>query len=97
MQRGIRLAETAQQLIEAEPSLRIVTPARLGVVTFELADDPDAAGRVAAKVTADGYAALTSTILADRPVLRLCTINPRTTRDDLAGTIRRVTEAAGRP
>jgi aromatic-L-amino-acid decarboxylase len=34
-----------------------------------------------------GYAMLTSTQLADRTVLRFCTINPRTTQDDLVRTI----------
>ena len=37
-----------------------------------------------------GYAALTTTLLHERSVLRLCTINPLTTEADLAGTIERI-------
>ena len=33
---------------------------------------------------------MTTTKLHDRSVLRLCTINPLTTEDDLAGTIARL-------
>ena len=49
---------------------------------------------LAARVTADGYAALSSTVVAGRPVLRLCTINPRTTVEDLAGTVAAVRRLA---
>ena len=98
VQRGIELAEAAQALIADDPRLTVVTPARLGVVTFAIAGSGDGAlpGRVAAAVTADGYAALTSTMLHGRPVLRLCTINPRTTVAEIAGTLELVAAAAQR-
>ena len=35
----------------------------------------------------DGYAFLSSTRLAGRAMLRLCTINPRTTEDDIDRTL----------
>ena len=38
----------------------------------------------------DGYAAPSTTLLAGRVALRLCTINPRTTEDDIRGTIERL-------
>ena len=44
---------------------------------------------------ADGFAMLTSTILRGRTVLRLCTINPRTTADDIRETIARLERFAG--
>jgi aromatic-L-amino-acid/L-tryptophan decarboxylase len=44
----------------------------------------------AAAVAADGYAAVTSTTLRGRSVLRLCTINPLTTEDELAETLERL-------
>jgi hypothetical protein len=44
----------------------------------------------AAAISADGFAAVTSTSLAGRSVLRLCTINPRTTEADIAETLERL-------
>lgn len=86
--RGIASAQRAQSLIEQQPELEIVTPASLGVVTFVVRGAEDAGhSAIAAAVTADGYAALTSTVLSGRTVLRLCTINPRTTEEDLARTV----------
>lgn len=96
--RGIALAEAAQGIVEREAALEVVTPARLGIVTFAVrgADAADHA-RIAAAVTASGYAALTSTLIDGAPALRLCTINPRTTEADLAGTVAAVLAAASSP
>ena len=89
--RGIALAEHAQSVIEAGDVFRIVTPAQLGIVTFVKADaDAAAHARVAAALTADGYAAVSTTVLAGTTVLRLCTINPRTTTADIEGTLARL-------
>ena len=44
---------------------------------------------------ADGYAMVSSTILHNRPVLRLCPINPRTTKKDIRGTIEKFEVFAG--
>ncbi|MGH2914450.1 MAG: pyridoxal phosphate-dependent decarboxylase family protein, partial [Solirubrobacteraceae bacterium] len=91
VQRGIELAQHAQGLIEADPFWELVTPAQLGIVTFTHPgwDAAEHAARVAA-LTADGYAAATSTDLRGRAALRLCTINPRTTEADIAGTLDRL-------
>jgi glutamate/tyrosine decarboxylase-like PLP-dependent enzyme len=95
VQRGVALAEEAQRLVEREPSLEVVTPARLGVLTFAVKGANDAAhGRVTEAVNADGYAAITGTVFGGRSVLRLCTINPRTTMADLAGTVSLVVRVA---
>ena len=91
IERGIRLAERAEQLLRADGRFEIVTPAQLGIVTFALrgASHADHVARATA-IGVDGYAALTTTLLHERSVLRLCTINPLTTEDDLAGTITRI-------
>ena len=91
IERGIRLAERAEQLLRADGRFEIVTPAQLGIVTFALrgASHADHIARATA-IGVDGYAALTTTLLHERSVLRLCTINPLTTEDDLAGTIARI-------
>ena len=88
IERTIGLAEHAQRVIESDPFWEIVTPAQLGIITFahpgwELADH---AARAAALAT-DGFATVTSTNLQGRPALRLCTINPRTTEEDIEQTL----------
>jgi aromatic-L-amino-acid decarboxylase len=89
--RGIALAEHAEVLLRANARWEVVTPAQLGIVTFALrgASASDHAARAAA-LAADGFAAVSSTSLAGRSVLRLCTINPRTTEDDIAETLLRL-------
>jgi hypothetical protein len=51
--------------------------------------------RLVGAMIADGYAVLTSTVLRGQTVLRLCTINPRTTAEEIGETIRRI-ERLGR-
>jgi aromatic-L-amino-acid/L-tryptophan decarboxylase len=88
IERTIGLAEHAQRVIESDPFWEIVTPAQLAIITFAhpgwgLADH---AARAAALAT-DGFATVTSTNLQGRPALRLCTINPRTTEEDIEQTL----------
>jgi glutamate/tyrosine decarboxylase-like PLP-dependent enzyme len=93
IERGITLAQRAQAMIDADPRWQCVTPAQLGIVTFTRPgwDAREHAARVAA-LTADGFATITSTTLRGRPALRLCTINPRTTEADIAGTLARLAD-----
>ncbi|OON73886.1 pyridoxal-dependent decarboxylase [Streptomyces tsukubensis] len=89
--RGIQLAEFAEERLHADPVWEVVTPARLGVVTFALSGSGDGAHAArAAALAADGYAAVTSTTVRGRGVLRLCTINPTTTEDDIVQTLARL-------
>ncbi|UGS34491.1 pyridoxal phosphate-dependent decarboxylase family protein [Capillimicrobium parvum] len=92
--RGIALAERAEAALRATPGWEIVTPAQLAVVTF--AHERAGAVDIAARAVADGYAVPTSTVLRGRPVLRLCTINPRTTDEEIDATVARLTELAER-
>jgi aromatic-L-amino-acid decarboxylase len=94
IERCIGLAEHAQELLESNPNWVVVTPAQLGIVTFACpgwsADEHSAR---AADLAADGFATVTSTVLRDRPALRLCTINPLTTEADIEQTLRRLAGA----
>ena len=47
-------------------------------------------GRIVEAMLADGYAVASSTVLNARPVLRFCTINPRTTDAEMIETVRRM-------
>ncbi len=92
--RGIALAEYAESRLRAEPETwEVVTPAQIGVVCFALRHaDPSEHARRAARLTESGFAAVTSTSLKGRSVLRLCTINPTTSEADIAEVIRRLGE-----
>lgn len=92
--RGIALAEYAQRRIESDSSLEIVCPARFGVVNFAgVGKDNAAHSAAAAAITASGFAAVSSTVLTGRTVLRLCIINPRTTKADIDATVERLSAA----
>ena len=91
VERGIELAEHAEQLLAADDHWQIVTPAQIGIVTFVRVGTGDRGHQMAAhEVTTSGFAAVTCTVLNGRQVLRLCTINPQTTNDDVADTITRL-------
>jgi aromatic-L-amino-acid decarboxylase len=85
MERGFQLAEFAEAKLRSIPGWEIVTPAQMGIVTFHhpAADYQ----KLHEAMLARGLALATSTVLKGRTVLRLCTINPRATEDDLTQTL----------
>jgi len=87
----------AEAILARDACWEVVTPARMAIVTFRFTAPALAAGAlervnlgIVDGLRADGFAVVTSTRLAERTALRLCTINPRTTEDDLAETIARM-------
>jgi glutamate/tyrosine decarboxylase-like PLP-dependent enzyme len=93
---GIALAEHAEAQLRARGGWEVVTPARLGIVTFRRDGLGDAAHtRLSAATVEDGYAAPSTTIAGGRVVLRLCTINPRTTFAEIDETIARMERLGG--
>jgi len=88
VERGFVLAEYAEAKLRTMPCWEIVTPAQMGIVTFARRGGDDAFyARMHEAMLRDGYALATSTVLNGRTVLRLCTINPRTSEEDLRRTI----------
>jgi aromatic-L-amino-acid decarboxylase len=101
--RTFGLAEYAEKQLRADSLWEITTPAQMAVVTFRAVPpkvakagmDNEAAKiqvdslnrEVAARMQAEGFALVLSTELRGQTVLRLCTINPRTTEDDIARTV----------
>ncbi len=103
VERGIENAERAEAILRDSEVWDVVTPARLGVVTFRYTSSAlsaEEAKRVTSGLIeaaqADGYTLVSSTTLSGEPVIRLCTINPRTTRADLESSIDRLTRLAVR-
>jgi glutamate/tyrosine decarboxylase-like PLP-dependent enzyme len=99
---GIELAEIAERELTSAGCWEIVTHARLGIVSFRYSlpelslHDADATTRaLPEKMYNNGFAMLSSTELKGRIALRLCTINPRTSVEDIQETVRRLTEIAG--
>ncbi|RJL24821.1 pyridoxal phosphate-dependent decarboxylase family protein [Bailinhaonella thermotolerans] len=91
---GIALARHAEAELSARPAWEVVTPARLGIVTFRPRRPglPPAAldaltRAIAVRCHEAGFALVLTTELAGRPVLRLCAINPETTPGDVTATL----------
>ena len=83
IERGIALAEEAELMLRADPRWDVVTPAQLAVVTFaprrpdlSPAEANARVERAVERLTADGYAMVTSTQVRGRAVLRFCLIHP---------------------
>ena len=101
MDHTIDLAVRAEQIISKMENVEICTSARLGIVTFRFTFDGWSVEQanvfnaaIVQWVIKDGRAMLSSTRLGEKTVLRLCTINPRTTEDDLQLTKDVLVEAA---
>jgi aromatic-L-amino-acid/L-tryptophan decarboxylase len=100
--RGFELAERAEAILREEGAWRVLTPAQMAIVSFRW----EAPGKTEEELDriqlglveglkAGGYAVATSTQIRGRTALRLCTINPRTTEEDLRGTIAEMARLGG--
>lgn len=94
---GFELAEFAEGVLRQSDCWRIVTPATMGMVTFcfvaeGCSEDEinEIHRRMVEMMSEDGFAFANSTSLRGQTVMRLCTINPRTTEDDVRATIEQV-------
>jgi len=77
----------------------VITPAQMGIVTFRFVREgwtpaqlDTVNQRIVDEMIADGFAMISTTSLRGRTVLRLCTINPRTTEDDMRETMQKLEE-----
>jgi aromatic-L-amino-acid/L-tryptophan decarboxylase len=93
--RGIALAELAEAYLKERGGWEIVTPAQLAIVTFRREGPDELTDRIVAAAVAEGFTAPSTTVIDGRPVARLCTINPRTTDDDIRMTIERLERLVG--
>ncbi|ARZ72414.1 hypothetical protein SMD11_6838 [Streptomyces albireticuli] len=105
IEHGMDLAEHAAALIAAHPDLRLVTPPSLAVLTFRYhpADAPEdwdadaAQERVSRDVCAGGQALILTTRVRGATVLRMCTINPTSTRADVEAVLESVARQGREP
>jgi glutamate/tyrosine decarboxylase-like PLP-dependent enzyme len=95
--RGFELAEFAEGALRQSDCWQVVTPATMGIVTFRYAAEgcseneiDEIHRRMVERMSEDGFAFANSTALRGRTVMRLCTINPRTTDEDVRATIQQL-------
>ena len=92
--RGFELAEFAERELRARKGWEILSPAQLATVCFRFGNSDDLQTQLVDVMMRDGFALLTSTSLRGVASLRLCTINPRTTEEDIVATIERLDKFA---
>jgi aromatic-L-amino-acid decarboxylase len=92
--RGFELAEFAEQELRARRDCEILSPAEMGIVAFRFGKEDELQTKLVDQMLRDGFAFLTSTTLKGKIALRLCTINPRTTEEDIVQTIDRLEKFA---
>jgi aromatic-L-amino-acid decarboxylase len=91
---GFELAEFAECELRTRRNCEILSPAEMGIVAFRFGNDDALQTKLVDLMLRDGFAFLTSTTLKGVTALRLCTINPRTTKDDIVQTIDRLEKFA---
>ena len=96
VQYNISLAEKTEEMLRNSGKWEVVSPATLAVINFRY--NPLGAGyndkqidslnqAISKQVIVSGEALLTTTILQNQVVMRMCLINPRTTVDDVSETL----------
>src|SRR5438105_1880463 len=92
--RGFELAEIAERELRVRKGWEILSPAQMATVCFRFGESDELQTQLVDLMMNDGYALLTSTELRDAVALRFCTINPRTTEQDIFETIERLDKFA---
>jgi glutamate/tyrosine decarboxylase-like PLP-dependent enzyme len=99
IERGLELAEFTESILRESPDWEVLSPATLGIVAFRYvragasqAELNTLNQRLVSACTEDGFAFVSSTLLKGRTALRMCTINPRTTDEDICASIARLTQ-----
>ncbi|MFW9993163.1 MAG: pyridoxal phosphate-dependent decarboxylase family protein [Candidatus Odinarchaeota archaeon] len=92
--RGMELAEKAEKTITSFSNWEVVTQKGLAIVTFRYVPEGFSSEelnkmnrKLVEKMIGDGFAMVSTTELRGNTVLRLCTINPRTTEKDIQETV----------
>ena len=94
IEQGFKQAIWTQEEIEAKENWEIVSPAQLSMVNFRYApsdlteEQKDALNeRITVRLNESGYAAMFTTVLKGKTVVRLCGIHPETSKEDIITTM----------
>jgi aromatic-L-amino-acid/L-tryptophan decarboxylase len=85
--RGFELAELAERELRAREGWEILSPAQMATVCFRFGKNDETQTQLVDLVMKEQFALLTSTEVRRAVALRLCTINPRTSEQDIIDTI----------
>jgi aromatic-L-amino-acid decarboxylase len=92
--RGFELAEIAERELRARKGWEILSPAQMATVCFRFGKSDEVQTQLVDLLMKDEFALLTSTELDGVASLRLCTVNPRTTEQDIVETVERLDKLA---
>ena len=94
IEHGFQLAKWAEEFLTGRRNWKIVSPAQMSIVNFRYAPEglsdeqcDELNERVAARMNQSGFAAIFTTVLRGRKVLRFCAIHPETTKEDVWTTL----------
>mgnify|MGYP000473642325 FL=1 len=94
IEHGFQLAVWAQEALQELDNWEIVSKAQLAMLNFRYTADglteeqTDLLNeKISEKIVESGYAAVFTTVLNGKKVLRICALHPETTRDDMRTTI----------
>jgi len=85
--RGFELAELAERELRTRKGWEILSPAQMATVCFRFGKRDETQTQLVDLVMKEQFVLLTSTELRGAAALRLCTINPRTSDQDIIDTI----------
>ena len=91
--RGFELADLAEAELRKSGEWEVMTPSQMAIVSFRHVREIDHQ-QIVERMLNEGFAMLSSTVLHHHGALRLCTINPNTTDDDIVQTVRHLCRAA---
>ena len=96
---GQQLAEFTESVVEEMEHWKITSKASLSILSFKYthpkltaAQNNKVLSNAAQRMASSGYAVTYTTELNKEKVIRMCTINPATTKDDIIGTLNRLNE-----
>ncbi|CAM4191010.1 pyridoxal phosphate-dependent decarboxylase family protein [Lacicoccus alkaliphilus] len=94
---GQRLAEYTAEIVEEMENWKIISRPSLSILSFKYihpnlseAENNKVLSNAAQRMAASGYAVTYTTELNRQKVIRMCTINPETTKEDIMGTLNRL-------
>lgn len=102
IEHGMMLAEQVEEFLDKAKDWEVVTPAQLGIVTFRYIPWESASldtineinKKLVEEITYGGFAMLSTTTLKGKVVIRLCAINPRTTKEEILEIMDKIQELA---
>ena len=91
---GFKIANWAQEALQEKDDWEIVSPSQLAIINFRYSpkclneEQKDYLNeKISAIIRSSGYAAIFTTVLNGKTVIRMCTIHPETTKVDIQTTI----------